>query len=69
VLIDFIGCTLAGVTILFLKQALQDLGFAGDPIQIIVSEFAPPCFGLASDLFPIPFENIFVHGLILLWII
>jgi hypothetical protein len=65
VLVDFIGCALAAVTILFLKQASQDLELTGGPIQIIVCEFAPPPFGLASHLFPFAFQYIFVHNLIL----
>ena len=60
-----IGCALAAVTILFLKQASQDLELTGGPIQIIVCEFAPPPFGLASHLFPFAFQNIFVHRFLL----
>ena len=64
-LIDFLDCALAGIAILFLKQADEDVELAGGPLQIVVGELAPPRFGLALDLFPLAFENIVVHGLIL----
>src|SRR3990172_4605451 len=60
-LIDFIGCALAGIAILFLEQADEDVELAGGTLQIVVGEFAPPRFGLASDLFPLAFEYILVH--------
>ena len=66
VLIDFLDCALVGVAILFLKQAGEDVEFAGGPIQIVIGEFSPPRFGLASDLLPLAFEYVFVYGRILL---
>jgi len=65
-LLDFIGCVLAGVTILFLKQAGEGLELASGPIQIIIAEFAPPRFGLAADLFLLAFEYIFIHKILLI---
>ena len=65
-LIDFRVGALAGIAILFLKQAGEDIELAGGPIQIIVGEFAPLRFGFASDLFPMAFEYIFVHRMNLL---
>ena len=35
-LVDFIGCLFAGITILFLEQASQDIELASGSIQIIV---------------------------------
>jgi hypothetical protein len=60
---------LAGIAVPLLQQAGEHVEFAGCPIQVIVGEFAPPSLGLASDLFPLTFENVFVHTLILLWIL
>jgi len=57
---------LAGIAILFLKQASEDFELAGYLIQVIISEFAPPNLGFPSNLFPLAFEYIFVHDLILL---
>jgi hypothetical protein len=67
-LIDFIGGILAGIAVLFLQHASQNIEFAIGPLQVVVGEFAPPGFGFALDLFPFAFEYVFVH-LILLWII
>jgi hypothetical protein len=65
-LVNFLDCALAAVAVLFLKQADEDVELAGGPIQIVIAEFASPRFGLASDLFPLAFEYILVHSLILL---
>jgi hypothetical protein len=64
-LINFISGALAGVAIYFLQQAGQYIELAGSPIQVVVGEFALPGFSLASDLFPLAFENILVFYLIL----
>jgi hypothetical protein len=61
VLIDFIGGTLAGVTVLFLQNASQHIEFAIGPFQVIIGEFAPPGFGFALDLFPLAFEYVIIH--------
>jgi hypothetical protein len=61
-LIDFLGCALTGVAIFFLKQAGQDVELAGGPLQIVVREFSPSRFGLASDLFPLHLFTFEVHS-------
>ena len=44
----------------------SETGFAtSGTIQIVVGEFAPPGFCLAPHLFPLAFQDIFVHSLIL----
>jgi hypothetical protein len=48
-----------GVAILFLKQAEQLVALAGELIQFIVGEFAPPRLGFATSLLPHSLENIF----------
>src|SRR5215208_3572547 len=64
-LIDLLDCALAGVAVLFLKQTSENIELTSGPFQIVVGEFAPPRFGLASDLFPLAFEYIFVHWILL----
>src|ERR1051325_2929406 len=54
-LIDFLDCVRPGITILFLKQASEDIEFSSGSFQIVVGKFAPPSFGLAPDLFPLAF--------------
>src|ERR1051325_2811711 len=65
-LIDCLDCVRPGITILFLKQASEDIEFASSSFQIVVGKFAPPSFGLAPDLFPLAFQYIIVHGILLL---
>src|ERR1051325_1803094 len=60
-LIDCLDCVRPGITILFLKQASEDIEFSSGSFQIVVGKFAPPSFGLAPDLFPLAFQYIIVH--------
>jgi hypothetical protein len=50
----------------FLNLAQQLVFFAIDHIQIIIRELAPLLFDLAFDLGPIAFNDVFVHGDVLL---
>jgi hypothetical protein len=48
-----------------LKQTNQNFKLSGSPIQVVIGELAPPGFSLASNLFPLALDNIFIHVLIL----
>jgi len=52
---------LAGVAILFLKQADEFVVLAAHSRQVVIGELAPPFFGLALYLLPLAFEDILVH--------
>jgi hypothetical protein len=49
-----------------LEQADDLFGIAARLFQIVVCEFAPSLFDLASHFLPLAFENIFVHDVNLL---
>ena len=53
---------LAGITIFLLKQANEHLELTGYLVQVIICELASPDFGFASHLFPLAFEDTFIHG-------
>src|ERR1051325_11794970 len=54
-LIDFLDGVRPGITILFLKQASEDIEFSSGSFPILLGKFPPPSFGLAPDLFPLAF--------------
>ena len=60
----FLGL-LFGVAILLLQDADKLVGLATDPFLVVIGEFAPPLFDLASHFLPLAFKYILVHCVIL----
>src|SRR4051812_16028185 len=51
-----------GVTVVLLEAAFELVTLAVDDVQVIVGELAPLFLGLASELFPVSFDTIPIHG-------
>src|SRR5690606_37536507 len=58
-------CLFAGPPVPLLNQSGQTLGAALYFGQIVVGKIAPRDLGLAGKLFPLSFESVFVHRVLL----
>jgi hypothetical protein len=60
--VDFLAGFFPVVAITFLEFADHLLHAAVDLVKIVIGQLAPPFLGLAADLFPLTFKDIFIHG-------
>jgi hypothetical protein len=51
-----------GHPVMFLNFAGELVAPSGDDVDVVVGQFAPLLFGVTSDLFPIAFNAVPVHG-------
>lgn len=63
--IDIFADLILGEAILFLNQALQLVATPGDPVEIVIGQIAPLFLHFAFDLFPVSFNAIPVHDVLL----
>jgi len=66
--IHFLFSALTGVPIALLQAPYELIPFSCNAIEVVISEIAPPFFDLPTHLLPLPFENISIHSLYLLFI-
>jgi hypothetical protein len=68
-LAELVDLSLGGVSrdpVSFLHSAAQLVSPAGDYVELIIGELAPPFLHLAFELIPVPFDAIPVHVNLLL---
>src|SRR5215831_7031308 len=66
--VHFLFGTLTSVTVPLLQAPYQLVTFSLNAIEIVVSEISPPLLDLPAHLLPLPFHNIGIHLLFLLFI-
>jgi hypothetical protein len=66
--VHFLFGALTSVPIALLQAPYELVPFSCNAIEVVVSEIAPPFFDLPTHLLPLPFENISIHSLYLLFI-
>src|SRR5436190_15477450 len=63
--VDFGPYLVLGVAVVLLQAAFQLVAASFDDIKIVIGEFAPLLLGLAFDFFPVSFNAIPVHDVLL----
>jgi hypothetical protein len=66
--VHFLFGALTSVTVSLLQAPYQLVPFSLNAIEVVVSEIAPPLLDLPTHLLPLPFHNIGIHLLFLLFI-